>query len=74
MQINLDANDPVAEADFHLAYGLYDEAILLLKQAAQKDPGRSELGVKLAETYFAAGRPTEFQETAESLLGRVDEG
>lgn len=74
VQINLDANDPVAEADFHLAYGLYDEAILLLKQAAQKDPGRSELGVKLAETYFAAGRPTEFQETAESLLGRVDEG
>jgi len=74
VQINLDANDPVAEADFHLAYGLYDEAILLLKQAAQKDPGRSELGVKLAETYFAAGRPMEFQETAESLLGRIDEG
>lgn len=74
VQINLDANDPVAEADFHLAYGLYDEAILLLKQAALKDPGRSELGVKLAETYFAAGRPTEFQETAESLLGRIDEG
>lgn len=74
VQINLDANDPVAEADFHLAYGLYDEAILLLKQAALKDPGRSELGVKLAETYFAAGRPMEFQETAESLLGRIDEG
>src|SRR3546814_10455796 len=26
VQIDLDANDPVSEADFHLAYGLYDEA------------------------------------------------
>jgi len=72
VQINLDANDPMAEADFHLAYGLYDEAILLLRQAAGRDPGRTELKVKLAETYFAAGRPVEFQETAEGLQGKVD--
>jgi len=72
VQINLDAGDPLAEADFHLAYGLYDEAILLLKQAAEKDPARTELRVKLAETYFAAGRPQEFQATAEQLQSRVD--
>ncbi|MGH8429897.1 MAG: FimV/HubP family polar landmark protein, partial [Solimonas sp.] len=72
VQINLDANDPMAEADFHLAYGLYDEAILLLRQASGRDPNRAELRVKLAETYFAAGRPVEFQETAEGLQGRVD--
>lgn len=72
VQINLDANDPMAEADFHLAYGLYDEAILLLRQAAGRDPGRTELRVKLAETYFAAGRPAEFEETAEGLQGRAD--
>jgi hypothetical protein len=54
--ISLEANDPISEADFHLAYGLYDEAILLLKEAIQKDPARKELVIKLAETYFAAGR------------------
>ena len=73
MSINLDANDPVSEADFHLAYGLYDEAALLLKQAAEKDPGRTEVRVKLAETYFAASRPTEFQQVAESLKGQLPE-
>ncbi|HUP92475.1 MAG TPA: FimV/HubP family polar landmark protein [Solimonas sp.] len=67
VQINLDTNDPISEADFHLAYGLYDEAALLLKQAAEKNPDRTELRVKLAETYFAAGKPVEFQEVAETL-------
>ncbi len=32
VQINLDAGDPLSEAEFHRAYGLYDEAALLLKQ------------------------------------------
>lgn len=73
VQINLDANDPMAEADFHLAYGLYDEAILLLRQASGRDPERTELRVKLAETYFAAGRPLEFQDTAEGLKSKVDD-
>lgn len=71
VQINLDANDPVSEADFHLAYGLYDEAALLLKQAAAKDPARTDVPVKLAETYFAAGRPEEFRQVAEALQGRA---
>lgn len=69
--ISLEANDPISEADFHLAYGLYDEAILLLKEAIQKDPARNELRIKLAETYFAAGRPLEFQESAEPLKGKI---
>ncbi|MBL6751782.1 MAG: tetratricopeptide repeat protein [Nevskia sp.] len=67
LSINLDANDPLSEADFHLAYGLYDEAASLLKQALTKEPKRTELRTKLAETYFAAGKPVEFQETAEAL-------
>lgn len=65
MQIDLDTNDPVSEADFHLAYGLYDEAALLLKQAAEREPGRGDIRTKLAETYFAAGKPAEFQIAAE---------
>lgn len=71
MSINLDANDPISEADFHLAYGLYDEAALLLKQAAEKEPGRPELRVKLAETYFAATKPAEFQQVAETLKNQL---
>lgn len=67
LQINLGDNDPLSEADFHLAYGLYDEAILLLQTATAKQPDRVDLKVKLAETYFAAGRPMEFQELAEDL-------
>jgi pilus assembly protein FimV len=66
-----DSSDPIAGADFNLAYGLYDEAISLLKAGIAKDPGRIELQTKLAETYAAAGKPIEFQETAETLLGRV---
>lgn len=74
LHINLDANDPISEADFHLAYGLYDEAILLLKQAAVKDPQRLDLKVKLAETYFAAGKPIEFQTLAEEIKPKLDAG
>ncbi|TAM29792.1 MAG: hypothetical protein EPN60_05995 [Nevskiaceae bacterium] len=71
LHIDLDANDPISEADFHLAYGLYDEAILLLKQALGKTPARDDLRVKLAETYFAAGKPMEFQALAEELKPRL---
>lgn len=71
VQINLDANDPLAEADFHLAYGLYDEAALLLKQAADKNPERVELRTKLAEVYFAAGKAEDFRKTAENLKNRL---
>lgn len=73
VSIDLDAHDPLSEADFHLAYGLYDEAISLLKDAIAKDPQRHALQLKLAETYFAASRPMEFQELAESLHGRVSD-
>lgn len=70
-EIDLDDNDPMSEADFHLAYGLYDEAALMLLQASAKDPGRTELKVKLAETYFAAGKPREFEQTAAQLRGKL---
>lgn len=73
LNITLGDNDPLSEADFHLAYGLYDEAILLLKNASAAQPKRSDFKLKLAETYFAAGRPMEFQEAAEELKGQLDD-
>ncbi|HKY93332.1 MAG TPA: FimV/HubP family polar landmark protein, partial [Nevskiaceae bacterium] len=72
-QIDLGANDPIAEADFHLAYGLYEEAALLLRQAAEREPGRTDVRTKLAETYFAAGKPAEFKEVAEGLKGQLNQ-
>jgi pilus assembly protein FimV len=71
VQINLDAGDPVSEAEFHRAYGLYDEAALLLKQALQKDPKRTDARVKLAEIYFEASKANEFVETAKELKGQL---
>ncbi|MGH6962305.1 MAG: type IV pilus assembly protein FimV, partial [Dongiaceae bacterium] len=71
VQINLDAGDPLSEAEFHRAYGLYDEAALMLKQALQKDPNRTDARVKLAEIYFEAGKANEFVEVAKELKGQL---
>ena len=60
IMIDVSGDDPVAEADFHLAYGLYDEAALLLQQAMDADPGRADIKSKLAEVYFAASQSEEF--------------
>ncbi len=70
-EVNLGENDPVSEADFHLAYGLYDEAALMLQQASAAEPDRADIKVKLAETYFAAGKPQEFARVAEPLKAEL---
>lgn len=58
------APDPLAEADFHLSYGLYDEAARSLLEAIAAEPERNDLQLKLAETYFAARRADEFESLA----------
>lgn len=68
----MSTEDALGEADFHLAYGLYDEAINLVQSALVKAPDRQDLQLKLAECYAAAGRSVEFQELAETLHGRVE--
>lgn len=70
-QIDLGDNDPLAEADFHIAYGLYEEAALLLQQASSREPERADLQIKLAETYFAAGLPEKFLQTAQKLKPQI---
>jgi FimV-like protein len=71
-QIDLQGNDPLSEADFHIAYGLYDEAILLLQRAIENKPDEDGLRIKLAETYFAAGKTVEFEQTAKALKPRAN--
>ncbi|MBN8280870.1 MAG: hypothetical protein J0M16_09710, partial [Gammaproteobacteria bacterium] len=50
--VELDQADVVAEADFHMAYGLYDQAAELLNRALRDNPDRRDLRLKLLEVYF----------------------
>jgi pilus assembly protein FimV len=65
--LKLDESDPMAEADFHMAYGLYDQAADVLKKALRQDPNRRDLKMKLLEVYFTAGDRSNFVETARAL-------
>lgn len=50
--MEIDQADVVAEADFHMAYGLYDQAADLLGKALRNDPSRRDLRLKLLEVLF----------------------
>lgn len=70
--LNLDQSDPIAEADFHMAYGLYDQAADLVNGALAVEPERTDLVAKLCEIYFVWGNRDAFVDAAErfrSLLG-----
>jgi pilus assembly protein FimV len=64
--------DPLAEADFHMAYGLYDQAADLVKLAIQKEPGRRDLKLKLLEVFFVWGNKDQFLQTARELAETRD--
>lgn len=74
--INLDQSDPIAEADFHMAYGLYDQAADLVNGALAVDPTRKDLMAKLCEIYFVWGNRDAFIDAAgrlnTSLAGAED--
>ena len=65
--INLDQGDPLAEADFHMAYGLYDQAADLVRIAIQREPDRRDLKLKLLEVFFVWGNKEQFLQTAREL-------
>jgi pilus assembly protein FimV len=65
--INLDQADPIAEADFHMAYGLYDQAADLISKALAADPDNRAFKLKLLEVYFVWGNKEQFLESAKSL-------
>ncbi len=65
--INLDQSDPVAEADFHMAYGLYDQAADLINGALGVEPEREDLLAKLCEIYFVWGNRDAFVDAAVRL-------
>lgn len=70
--VNLDQSDPIAEADFHMAYGLYDQAADLINGALQAEPKRQDLLTKLCEIYFVWGNRDLFVDAAERLRDASD--
>jgi pilus assembly protein FimV len=65
--INLDQGDPLAEADFHMAYGLYDQAADLIRIAINREPSRRDLKLKLLEVFFVWGNKEQFLSAAREL-------
>jgi pilus assembly protein FimV len=65
--VNLDQTDPLAEADFHMAYGLYDQAADLVNGALEADPTDQALMSKLCEIYFVWGNQDAFIDAATRL-------
>ena len=53
-------SDPFAEADFHMAYGLYDEAAQTIRRALTAEPISADLSFKLLEVYFTSGNGDDF--------------
>ena len=63
--VELDQADVIAEADFHMAYGLYDQAAELLTRALRDSPDRRDLRLKLLEVYFIWENKTAFLKEAQ---------
>ena len=65
--VALDQGDPLAEADFHMAYGLYDQAADLVRIAIAREPQRRDLKLKLLEVFFVWGNKDQFLQLAREL-------
>ena len=65
--VSIESGDPLAEADFHMAYGLYDQAADLIQVAAKREPQRRDLKLKLLEIFFVWGNRDRFMELARDM-------
>jgi len=59
--------DPVSEADVYIAYGRYQPAEDLLREAIDQDPERFELKSKLLEVYYATRNIERFNALASGM-------
>lgn len=65
--LGVDADDPLAEADFNVSYGLYDDALAVVEKALETEPGRRDLKLKRLEVLFAASETQAFLEHARAM-------
>jgi len=72
--LNLDQSDPLAEAEFHSAYGLYDQAADLLNAAIDAEPDRLDLRRKLIEVNFSWDNRGGFLKSATEYHDRIEPG
>ena len=70
---NLDQSDPLAEADFHMAYGLYEQAADLINGALEAEPADQAMISKLCEIYFVWGNRDAFVDAAKRLKDAIGE-
>jgi pilus assembly protein FimV len=71
--VSVDSGDPLAEADFHMAYGLYDQAADLVQLAIKRAPQRRDLKLKLLEIFFVWGNRDRFLELAGEMNASRDD-
>jgi len=64
--------DPLAEADVYLAYGRFQQAEDLIKDALENDAEREDLNLKLLEIYLAGRNQSSFDEHAQGILARLE--
>lgn len=64
--------DPLAEADVYLAYGRYQQAEDLIRDALGDEPDREDFNLKLLEIYAAGQNRSGFDAHAEQLLARLE--
>lgn len=69
--VDLDSSDPIAEAEFHMAYGLYDQAADLLEKALDEDPANQAYRVKLIEVFFVWENRDGFLRHAQALRDSI---
>lgn len=66
--------DPVSEADVYIAYGRYEQAEDLLKQALSREPARMALKFKLLEVYYANRDAAAYTACAQELADAGQDG
>ena len=64
--------DPLAEADVYLAYGRFQQAEDLVRDALAKNPEHEELNLKMLEVLQAGQNQTAFDEHAQAILARLE--
>ena len=67
--------DPISEADVYLAYGRYQQAEDLMRDAIADQPERDECKLKLLEIFYANGNKQAFEAYAGELVdaGKKDD-
>ncbi|NIP71876.1 MAG: FimV family protein [Gammaproteobacteria bacterium] len=73
IQSEVSEADPLTEADVFLAYGRFQPAEAMIKEAIENEPGRMDLRVKLLEIYHAARNAEVYQKEAQALYDSLQD-